>query len=306
MKLIYKDVDIYNAVSINRCIYDSYGEQQSDTLRIIFNDGNDRWDGWNPQKGDKISATLGNCYTGDMYIIDIQPRNGQMFLRASSVPERHNDISNKSWQNVHFRQLCEEIANRHQLSCEFYEVEDQVYTYVNQQNGKDFVFLEERCVLEGCAFLVYDNKLVVYSESALEKSMIYNKLAIPNGICFEYKDESPNVYNKCILKNGTMTGSFTAGNGTSKTLTKVMNMKISSQAEADRFARNLLRFVNKKMTSGSCDTNTFLEGYAAGTLVEIETPGVSSWDGPVIMSHVQHDFVKAKTKLYFRKTLEGY
>lgn len=306
MKLMYKGVDIYDSVSVNKCIYDSYGEQQSDTLRIIFNDGNDKWDNWGPQKGDRISASLGDCYTGEMYVINVQPRNGQMLLYASSVPERHNDKSNKSWQNVHFMQLCEEIAERHNLSCEFHGVQDQIYAYVRQQNRKDFVFLEERCVLEGCAFLVYDNKLVVYSEAALESSSTNNKLIIPNNVKFDYKDESPNVYSKCILKNGAMTGSYEVGNATDKTLTKVMSLKISSQAEADRYAKNLLRFENKKMTSGSCVSNTFLGGYAAGTIVELQTAGVSSWDGPVIMSHVQHDFVKAKTKLYFRKILEGY
>ncbi|MCM1388088.1 MAG: hypothetical protein NC231_12230 [Bacillus sp. (in: Bacteria)] len=306
MELIYKDVDIYHSVSINKCIYDSYGEQQSDTLRIVFNDGNDRWDGWRPQKGDKISVILGACRSGDMYVINVQPRNGQMLLFASSVPERHNDKSNKSWQNVHFMQICEEIAGRHNLSCEFHGVKDQIYAYVRQQNREDFIFLEERCVLEGCAFLVYDNRLIVYSEAELENASTNNKLIIPNGVKFDYKDESPNVYSKCILKNGAMTGMYEVANTTKKTLTKVMNLKISSQAEADRYAKNLLRFENKKMTSGVCVSDTFLGGYAAGTLVELQTTGVSSWNGPVIMNHVQHDLVKAKTKLYFRKTLEGY
>lgn len=306
MKLLYEGVDIYNNVSVNKCIYDSYGEQQADTLRIVFNDGNSRWDGWKPKKGDKIAAALGACNTGEMHIINISPRNGQMLLYASSVPEKHSDRGNKSWQNIHFKQLCEEIAGRNQLSCKFYGVEDQVYEYVNQQNRKDFIFLEERCVLEGCAFLVYDGCLIVYSEAALENGTIKNKLIIPNNVVFDYRDESPNVYSRCILKNGTMIGTFEVENTTEKTLTKVMNLKISSQAEADRYAKNLLRFENKKMTSGNCISNTFLAGYAAGTLVELQTSGVSSWDGPVIMSHVQHDLVKAKTKLYFRKALEGY
>lgn len=306
MQLFYEGVDIYNAVSVNKCIYDSYGEQRSDTLRIVFNDGNDKWDGWNPQKGDRISAVLGDCDTGDMYVINVEPSNGEMFLCASSVPGKHSDKSNKSWQNIHFMQICEEIAERQGLSCEFYGVEDQIYEYVNQQNRKDFVFLEERCVLEGCAFLVYNNKLIVYSESGLESGTTDNRLLIPNNVHFDYKDESPNVYSKCILKNGTWTGTFEVGNTTDKTLTKVMNIRISGQAEADRYAKNLLRFENKKMTSGSCMSSVFLGGYAAGTLVELQTSGVSSWDGPVIMSHVRHDLVKAQSKLFFRKPLEGY
>lgn len=306
MKLIYKDTDIYNEVSVQKCIYDSYGEQQSDTMRIVFNDGNDKWDAWHPQKGDKISASLGDCDTGEMYIINVQPTNGQMYLYASSVPGTHNDKSNKSWQNVQFMQLCEEIAQRHGLTCEFYGVKDQVYEYINQQNTKDFIFLEQRCVLEGCAFLVYDGKMIIYNESSLESESTNNKLVIPNSVRFDYKDESPNVYRRCILKNGAFLGKYEVDGTTDKTLSKVMNLKISSQAEADRYAKNLLRFANKNMTSGTCTSDTFLGGYAAGTLVELQTVGVESWDGPVIMTHVQHDLVRARTKLYFRKPLEGY
>lgn len=306
MQLYYEGVDIYNAVSVKKCIYDSYGEQQADTLRIVFGDGNDRWDDWKPQKGDRISVVLGACNTGDMYVINVEPCNGEMFLCASSVPRKHSDKSSKSWQNIHFMQICEEIAGRHELTCEFYGVKDQTYEYVNQQNRKDFVFLEERCVLEGCAFLVYNNKLIVYSESSLESKQPDNRLIIPNNVRFDYKDESPNVYSKCLLKNGTWTGSFETENATDKTLTKIMNIRISGQAEADRYAKNLLRFENKKMTSGTCMSSAFLGGYAAGTLVELQTSGVNSWDGPVIMSHVRHDLVKAQSKLFFRKPLEGY
>ena len=68
MKLFYEGTDIYNKISLNTCIYDSYGEQQSDTLRVVFNDGNDLWDRWKPQRGDRIAAILGTCDTGEMCI----------------------------------------------------------------------------------------------------------------------------------------------------------------------------------------------------------------------------------------------
>lgn len=188
MELRYNGVDIYDKVSINQCIYDSYGEKQSDTLRMTFSDAADVWDGWSPGNGDKVSVTLGAAKTGDMYITSVRPENGIMTLRASSTPETHNDVSNKSWENVHFKQICEEIANRHGLKCEFHGVEDQTYQYVTQENKEDFVFLEDRCVLEGCAFLVYDGKLVVYSESAIESTASDNTLEVTNDVKFEYKE----------------------------------------------------------------------------------------------------------------------
>lgn len=303
MKIFYEGTDIYPSVSVNQCVYDSYGEQQGDSLRIVFNDTTDLWDTWKPAKGDKISASLGTCNTGDMYVISIRPENGFMCLRASSIPGTHNNRSNKSWQHVHFKQLCREIGARHGLECNFYGVDDQTYEYVNQQNKEDFVFLEERCVMEGCAFLVYNGRLIVYSESYIETAGSNNVLRIGSDVKFDYRDNSNDVYGVCMIKNGALVGTYSAG-VTDRVLEKVLSVKISSQAEANRFAKNLLRFENKKMTEGVCYSNVFLPGYAAGSLVNLETAGASSWNVPVVMTHVRHDFVKATTKLWFRKILE--
>ena len=305
MKLLYQGVDIYKDVSVNQCIYDSYGEQRPDALRIVFNDGNDVWDKWGPGKGDRIQIVLGACNTGKMYITEVKPENGKMTLRATSVPNGHNDKYSKSWENIHFKQLCNEIASRHGLTCDFYYVQDQIYKYVNQQNKEDFLFMEERCVLEGCSFLVYNGKLVIYSEMDMETGKAGGNLIIPNTAKFEYEDKPGNFYGTCFVKNGSITGTYSAGkNG--KTLMKVMDLMVTSQAEANRFAKNILRYENKKMTAATCECDIFLPEYAAGSLINIKTQGVQSWNGKVFCTHVRHDLVKARTKLFFRKPLEGY
>ena len=68
VQLFFEGTDIYKKVSLNTCIYDSYGEQQADTLRLVFNDGNDLWDSWSPLKGNRVSVVLGTCDTGEMYL----------------------------------------------------------------------------------------------------------------------------------------------------------------------------------------------------------------------------------------------
>lgn len=304
MKLLYKDVDIYNSVSLNQCIYDSYGEQRPDTIRIVLNDGYDFWDAWKPQKGDIVQVILGACNTGKMYITEVSPTNGKMTLRASSVPQGHNNHYSKSWQSIQFMQICREVAQRHGLKCAFYDVKDQTYEYVAQQDKEDFIFLEERCILEGCAFLVYDGKLVVYDEHAAEEK-VNGKLMISNTAKFEYEDKSGDCYGTCHLRNGTITGTYFS-NDSLKTLERAINIRISSQAEANRFAKNMLRYENKRMTAATCDSDIFLPGFAAGSAMQIKTDGVASWNGNVFCTHVRHDFVKAKTKLFFRKPLEGY
>ena len=170
MQIFFEGTDIYQKVSVNTCIYDSYGEQQADTLRIVFNDGNDRWDSWKPVKGNKISVVLGACSTGEMNITSVRPEmvkcvSGQVLCRRIIMIKAVN-----RGRMYIFKQLCEEIAGRHSISCKFYGVTDQVYEYVNQQNKEDFVFLSERCILEGCTFIVYDKKMIVYSEQSIESA----------------------------------------------------------------------------------------------------------------------------------------
>ena len=108
-----------------------------------------------------------------------------------------------------------------------------------------------------------------------------------------------------MLNNGSVTGIYESGQS-SRVLNKVINVRISSQAEANRFAKNLLRFENKKMTTATCESDIFLPEYAAGSTITIETPGVKSWNGAVFCTHVRHDLMKARSKLFFRKPLEGY
>jgi hypothetical protein len=42
----------------------------------------------------------------------------------------------------------------------------------------------------------------------------------------------------------------------------------------------------------------------AGCVVNIFVPEAGSWDGPAYLSHVRHDYVKEKTKLFFRKPVK--
>lgn len=306
MKIIYEGVDIYPEVSVNRCFHDMYGEQQSDELLLKLNDTRQLWDTWAPKQGDTIAIEDGAAKTGAMFVESVVPESGIITLRAYSMPQSVKDKRSKSWEKVKFLQLAQEIADRHGLTLDTYGVTDQTYDYVEQNNLPDFAFFQQRCTLEGVAFLVYDGKLVVYDEVSMESGTPAGSITITTADDFEYRDEAVNAYGSAEIVNGGLTGTFVAPAGTGKVLRKIIPIRMSDQTEADRFAKNILRDANKNATTGVLWATSLLRNYAAGSVVSMATEGVRSWDGPAFISRIRHDYVKARSKLYLRKPLEGY
>lgn len=306
MKVIYQGVDIYPEISVNRCFHDMYAEKQSDELLLKLNDTRQLWDTWSPKKGDTIAIEDGAAKTGEMFIESVVPESGMITLRAFSMPQSVKDKRSKSWEKVKFLQLAEEIAGRHGLTLETYGITDQLYEYVEQNNLPDFAFFQNRCTLEGAAFLVYNKKLVVYDQAFMESQTPADTITITPASDFEYRDEGANAYGSAEVVNGGLTGSFSAPAGGDKALRKVIQVPMSNQSEADRFAKGILRDANKDATVATLWTNKILRDYAAGSVVTLTTEGVKSWDGPAFISRIRHDYVKTRSKLYLRRPLEGY
>lgn len=305
MRILYNGVDIYNDISVNQCSHDMYAASQSDELLLRFNDTRHLWDGWSPANEETIEVIDGAARTGKMFIESVIPENGLMTLRAFSIPPTAKDPYTKSWENVKLLQLGQEIAGRHGLGFEQYGVTDQLYDYVRQDNLPDFQFLEQRCALEGVAFLVFDGTLVMYGEAAMEAKAPVKTITVPPDGDFEYHDDATAAYGKAEVVNGDITGSFAAPSGGSKLLHRVLQLRIASQAEGNRFARGLLRYENRNMTTGTLQT-ALLREFAAGSVATIKTNGAGSWDGPAFIMRIRHDYAGKKSKVFFRKPLEGY
>lgn len=306
MKVIYEGVDIYPEISVNRCFHDMYSEKQSDELMLKLNDTRQLWDIWNPQKGDSIAIEDGAAKTGKMFVDSIIPESGTVTLRAYSMPQSVKEKRNKSWEKVRFLQLAQEIAQRHNLTLQTYGVTDRIYEYVEQNNLPDFAFFQTRCTLESAAFLVYDGKLVLYDEPYMERQTPLDTISITPVSTFEYQDMGSQAYRSCELSNGTFQGFFSASSVGAQTLRKTIPIHMSSQTEANQFAKGLLRDANKNAQFGILWADQLLRNYAPGSIVTLATEEVPSWNGPAFISRIRHDYVKMNSKIYFRKPLEGY
>ena len=305
IQITYKGTDITTDVSINTCYHDMYAAGRTDTLNLRVNDVHGIWDSWAPQIGDEIQVDYGTIGTGTMFLTAATPRNGTYDLSAMSAPSSGFDVQNKSWQQVTLLQLGQEIAARNGLSFESYGVSDHLYPYIQQARESDFHFLHRRAAFEGCAFLVYDKRLILYSEPYMEAQEASETLTVTVDGDYRYIDHRGLLYGSCEVASGGYTGTYAVSNGANRVYKAPDPGRVGSNAEAERFAKGLLRSVNKGCLSGFVHTR-ILPGYAAGSVVEMSNARAPSWDGRVILDHVRNDYGRGMSKVFFRRPLEGY
>lgn len=295
VRLTYEGVDITGDVSIACAWHDMYAEGHADELLLKCADTRSLWDVWGPKHGDRIVVSDGVATTGLMYVESVEPQSSLISIRAFSVPmEATRERRWKSWEEVRLLQLAAEICNRYGLSYETYGVTDRLYSYVDQGGDPDLQFLAKRCALEGAAFLVFDGKLVIYDCLWMDSQEPQGTLSIVPGQDYRFDADEDGRYGICKVGDGSTWGTFTA-DAEGKTYTKVIADPISNQAEADRFARGLLRHVNKRTRSLEVRTDTLMRQYAAGSLATIQAPAAASWDGKALIHHIRHDYVRRRS-----------
>lgn len=306
MKLYYNGTDIYNDVSVNYCVHEMHAEKQADTLVIRFNDVKGIWSKWNPANGDVIRFTEGASDTGKMFIHSMKPENGLFTIRAMSMPGSGAAKKSKSWEGVRFLQLANEIAGNHGLTFQNYGCKDQLYPYLKQENESDFALFSRLCTLEGCQMIIYDGRLLAYNEQYIEGQTPAGTLTVDEGGIFSYQDNRAACYGSCEVSSGSYSGKFKAPDATSTAVLRPNRpIPVTSNAEAARFAKGLLRNANKYGHTGQF-SRSLLTGYAAASLLQLKTAKASAWDGTVFLYKVRHDYVGNKSTLYFRDLLEGY
>ena len=124
-------------------------------------------------------------------------------------------------------------------------------------------------------------------------------ITVPEGSDFKYNDDSLNAYGACELDNGSVEGKASAGNGIENVLRKVVKSYISSKAEANLNAKNILNKANRGLKTGKLET-PIMRDVAAASIANLKTTVAASNDGKIFYEKVRHDYVKKKTKHFFR------
>ena len=306
MKLYYEGVDITGKISITRCEHETYAEKRSDQLLLCFNDAAGLWNFWKPERGEKVRLVDGADDTGDMYVTGIQPENGLYTLRAMSMPLSGENVNSRTWEDVRLLQIGQDIASKHGLKFKAYNVTDHKYSYLKQEQQTDFEFFHRRCQLEGCAMLIYNGALIMYDEQQMEAKPAADTIKIGADGRFTFFDDSAQSFGTAEIVNGSYRGTFSDKNANPGRLLKPKAViECTSNAEASRFARGLLRAANKNTRTGYF-RRTLTKGVAAASVINIENEKASSWDGKIFVTRTRHNFLTGESKIYFRKPLEGY
>jgi hypothetical protein len=305
MRLTYKNSNIINDVSLNYCVHEMFSEKRSDSLVVRFNDPKGVWSKWNPQTGDTIAFENGPSKTGRMFIHSLKPENGLYTIRAMSMPVSGKVRQSRSWESLRFLQLANTIAAAHGLTFKNYGCTDFLYPFMEQNNETDFELFYRVCMLEGFQMLIYDGNLIAYDERHIESQPPAGTLEVGEDGVFTYEDTGNQSFGSAEVSGGSYTGTFKAPGNNPRIFRPEDPPQVNSNAEAARFAKGLLRNANKHEKKGSFSKDLML-GYAAASILRLNTPKASAWNGTVFVTKVRHDYIGNKSTIYFRKPLEGY
>lgn len=309
MQIIYNRVDITSSVQPTTAIITDNSSGKPDKLDLMFADPEGVWSKWKPAKNDTLQIIENGFDSGLVYIDQITQSAGGFGLQALSIPQTSKSSRSQGWENIRLMEFVTQISARYGFSIKAYGVENHLYERVDQIEEADFSFLASRCLLEGYAFKVNNKSIVIYDEHIQEKAIPHPELSIirESDITggYEFTDKSTDIYGKCIIrsqaKTGYIEGQYTAEKVNGPTLKS--NLYATNQAEANRWAKGVLRSYNKHMITGSLGVN-LNTNYAAGTTIQVVDIGL--FDGVYIIDRLVHDLINNRTKLLLRKPLEEY
>lgn len=289
---------------ISSCIHETNAEGKADTLVLRLKDPSRKLDQLMIRQNDIIRIENGLITTGDMYIHACRNSGLCYEIRAMTIPVSGTNKKSKSWQKVRFFQLLREKANDLGLELSCYGLENTVFSFISQENETDMNFLLKICRREACCIIIFDRRLIVYSETALEAKEPGNALTLYDSDGYQFNDESYKEAVSCVVTGGGYSAVFTDLNAKGTETLKESVTYVESDSQALRYAKNILRSANKGKRYGSFVIP--LDGrYAAGSVCYLKPAGSEAMK--VMLTKVRYDYKNEKMKVFFREIfLEGY
>lgn len=302
MQLICQGKDITGAVEIKKAdIIDNAGGM-ADSVEIHFADPLGYWSQWEPQKNDRLELRQDGFRSGTMFVDELEQQRGVFIIQALSIPQEAKTEYSKAWNDVRFLEFAGEIARKYGFQLKVYGIQNHHYKRVDQLEQTDLIFLLHRCQLEGYMLKVNGQSIIIYDERFMESrapAKIIHQSELDGR--YSFKQKSTGTFGSCQVQYAGIRAEYRSE--TPGPVLKKSDLYMSSQGEAGRFARNLLRATNKEGQPGYC-TIALATDIAAGNMVEMKGMGLA--DGRHFVSQAIHRLAEKKTFLRLRRPLEGY
>lgn len=327
VELIYEGTDITKDISGDFKAFDFTDNEsgQADDISVTLKNDHGLWSGpWFPAKGDSIRATIiddngqtkERLYCGKFKVDDLTSSGPEssFVMKAASIPLdetiRREDKS-KAWENIKLSAIVKEIASMGGLQ-PIYDVDhDPQYDRIDQREESDLAFLERICEDEGFSLKVTDDQLVIFAQQKYEARAPVATLTRgkSNVISWDLDSQAYDLYSECTCSyydpatENLLSRTVKAPN-VNQGMKKKLLKRAANLAEAERYATNELRNLNKNEVNGRITVKGAVK-YIGGVTIMLSGFGV--FDGKYMIESAKHSVSGGYTgTLNIRRVLEGY
>ena len=269
--IIYNGVDITNDVHIIACtLTDSNGGKQ-DYCSVTFANGGKIWNEWQPQNNDVVIAKNGYSSSGEMYVNDIQSQGGTFTLILLSTKTDAKQKKTKIWRKVKLSEVINDVSANTGLKVQKIGFTDYFYNSLSQTDETDINFLNRICDLEGYKVKVYDGCIVVFDEKLLMNEDASGTVKPDDVISYSF-DNGDLLKSVTVKFYDVITGDLISYKATNDKINggSITNViRVDNQAQAERYAKNIL-FNNNKMAVCGSLTIKYADEFATGSVILLE------------------------------------
>lgn len=158
---------------------------RSDAITITLQNIDTKWlNQWYPSKGDRIAGSIAfknwekdgddrkvNC--GTFVLDEIKLSGGPLEVRISGIAIPASESfktreRTKTWKNATIKKIGQEIAGRYKLGLSYSGPNIQIAS-IEQTDKSDSAFLYDVCQKYGLSMKVFNDKIIIYDQTAQEK-----------------------------------------------------------------------------------------------------------------------------------------
>jgi phage protein D len=299
----------------------------ADDLTFEIQDRDMKWStDWRPTFGDSVVARL---EVSESWFADVEDLRLGKFAHDSvgfSGPPHRASFKcvsaplatglrrrkrTRVWRGQRLDQIAKDIADRAGLTLQFDGDQGDAFGHAQQVDKSDLEFLEEICKQVGRTLKVGEDKIIVFDEAQIDQGDSVGTIDLIGGkvLTWSFDGDDSDRYGTCHVtffdpKSGKeQKGEFVDKNNPDGQ-TLELRVPVSSQGEATKRAKALLRNANRFATKGKL-TTIGDPGLVAGVIFDLTNSG--GFDGKFIITRAEHRVGGGYiASLDVRRCLEGY